>query len=279
MDIYLSSINNRMNEIMKQLTVVATIFMPLTLISGIYGMNIVRGMWPPIEAAWSFAAVVGGMLAHRRRRWRRTSGGRTGGRRDPTAERPARGRAGAAGGPQPRHLHRGEHRSPSFASSSCPIFFSVFLTDRSDTLAFVLFVAAASTDWLDGQIARRTGTVTAIGKAIDPLVDRLLIASGVIGLYIEGRLPLWIVLVLWSLATPICSTARGALSTITSGCPSTVHRKGDHGGAAGRLLAPHPGLADGAGPRHRDLAGRREAPSGIRDRPRCRWVSGSSTRD
>ncbi len=62
MDIYLSSINNRMNEIMKQLTVVATIFMPLTLISGIYGMNVVRGMWPPISAMWSFAVVVGSML-------------------------------------------------------------------------------------------------------------------------------------------------------------------------------------------------------------------------
>lgn len=77
-----------------------------------------------------------------------------------------------------------------------PYFFAVLITGRSDTLAFVLFALAASTDWLDGQIARRTGTVTAIGKAIDPLVDRLLIASGVIGLYIEGRMPLWVVVVL-----------------------------------------------------------------------------------
>ncbi len=63
MDIYLSSQSNRMNEIMKQLTVVATIFMPLTLISGIYGMNVVRGMWPPVDALWSFGAVVGAMVA------------------------------------------------------------------------------------------------------------------------------------------------------------------------------------------------------------------------
>jgi magnesium transporter len=77
MDIYLSSQNNRMNEIMKQLTVVATIFMPLTLLSGIYGMNLVRGMWPQPESAWSFAAVVGAMLViaagmlwyFRRRKW------------------------------------------------------------------------------------------------------------------------------------------------------------------------------------------------------------------
>jgi magnesium transporter len=77
MDIYLSAQNNRMNEIMKQLTVVATIFMPLTLLSGIYGMNLIRGMWPQPEQWWSFAAVVGSMLViaagmlwyFRRRKW------------------------------------------------------------------------------------------------------------------------------------------------------------------------------------------------------------------
>ncbi|MDO8986651.1 MAG: magnesium/cobalt transporter CorA [Coriobacteriia bacterium] len=62
MDIYLSAQSNRMNEIMKVLTVVATIFMPLTLISGIYGMNVLRGMWPPVDAAWSFGAVVASMV-------------------------------------------------------------------------------------------------------------------------------------------------------------------------------------------------------------------------
>jgi cardiolipin synthase (CMP-forming) len=84
-----------------------------------------------------------------------------------------------------------------------PFFFAVLIsgpwegrTLSSDVVAFIVFAVAASTDWLDGQIARRTGTVTEIGKAIDPLVDRLLIASGVLGLYIVGRLPLWIVLFL-----------------------------------------------------------------------------------
>jgi cardiolipin synthase len=77
-----------------------------------------------------------------------------------------------------------------------PFFFAVLIGDKSDALAFVLFAVAASTDWIDGQIARRTGTVTELGQAIDPLVDRLLIASAVIGLYLEVRLPLWIVLFL-----------------------------------------------------------------------------------
>lgn len=77
MEIYLSSQSNRMNEIMKQLTVVATIFMPLTLISGIYGMNVLQGMWPPWDAAWSFAAVCTAMIGiavamglyFRRKKW------------------------------------------------------------------------------------------------------------------------------------------------------------------------------------------------------------------
>lgn len=77
MDIYLSSTSNRMNEIMKVLTVVATIFMPLTLISGIYGMNVIAGMWPPVGARWSFWAINGAMAAlagwmvwfFKRRKW------------------------------------------------------------------------------------------------------------------------------------------------------------------------------------------------------------------
>lgn len=78
MDIYLSAQNNRMNEIMKQLTVVATIFMPLTLMSGIYGMNLIPGMWPrPVYDPWGFAAVCATMLAiavamlwwFRRKKW------------------------------------------------------------------------------------------------------------------------------------------------------------------------------------------------------------------
>jgi len=38
-DVYLSSINNKTNEIMKVLTIIATIFMPLTFLAGMYGMN------------------------------------------------------------------------------------------------------------------------------------------------------------------------------------------------------------------------------------------------
>jgi cardiolipin synthase len=77
-----------------------------------------------------------------------------------------------------------------------PLFFAVLIRGGHDLGAFILFAIAASTDWLDGQIARRTGTVTALGQAIDPLVDRLLIAAGVFGLWLVDRMPGWIVFVL-----------------------------------------------------------------------------------
>lgn len=55
LDIYLSSVSNRTNSVMKVLTVIATIFMPLTWIAGIYGMNF-RNM-PELGWTWGYAAV------------------------------------------------------------------------------------------------------------------------------------------------------------------------------------------------------------------------------
>ncbi|MFC2105148.1 magnesium/cobalt transporter CorA [Candidatus Bipolaricaulota bacterium] len=75
MDLYLSSISNRMNEVMKVLTIIATIFIPLSFFAGLYGMNFV---YMP-ELQWRFGyfgllglmfAVCGGMLLYfRRRKW------------------------------------------------------------------------------------------------------------------------------------------------------------------------------------------------------------------
>lgn len=51
-DIYLSSINNRLNEVMKVLTVISTIFIPLTFIAGVYGMNF--KFMPELEWEWGY---------------------------------------------------------------------------------------------------------------------------------------------------------------------------------------------------------------------------------
>jgi len=56
LDIYLSSISNRMNEVMKVLTIIATIFIPLTFIAGIYGMNFSN--MPELEWSWGYFAVL-----------------------------------------------------------------------------------------------------------------------------------------------------------------------------------------------------------------------------
>ena len=56
MDLYLSSINQRMTEVMKVLTIIATLFIPLTFIAGLYGMNFdtSRSPWNMPELRWYF---------------------------------------------------------------------------------------------------------------------------------------------------------------------------------------------------------------------------------
>lgn len=64
-----------------------------------------------------------------------------------------------------------------------------------DVLATVLFAAAALTDFVDGQVARRTHTVSKLGQLLDPAVDRILMITGVLGVFLVGRIPLWIIVV------------------------------------------------------------------------------------
>ena len=75
LDIYLSGISNRLNEIMKVLTIIATIFMPLTFLAGVYGMNFKH--MPELEWRWGYFAVwvfmvavaISMLLYFRKRRW------------------------------------------------------------------------------------------------------------------------------------------------------------------------------------------------------------------
>jgi magnesium transporter len=75
MDTYMTMISNRMNEIMKVLTIISTIFIPLSFIAGVYGMNF-RNM-PELEWKYGYFIVLGimftgilGMLYYfRRRHW------------------------------------------------------------------------------------------------------------------------------------------------------------------------------------------------------------------
>jgi len=55
LDLYLSTISNRMNEVMKVLTIIATIFIPITFVAGIYGMNF--KVMPELEWRWGYVMV------------------------------------------------------------------------------------------------------------------------------------------------------------------------------------------------------------------------------
>ncbi|MFH1629144.1 MAG: magnesium/cobalt transporter CorA [Pseudomonadota bacterium] len=75
LDIYLSSMSNKLNEVMKVLTIIATIFIPLTFIAGVYGMNFKH--MPELEWKWSYpvlwiAMVLLGslmLIGFRRKKW------------------------------------------------------------------------------------------------------------------------------------------------------------------------------------------------------------------
>ncbi len=60
-DLYLSQVSNRTNEVMKFLTVMASIFIPLTFIAGVYGMNFEH--MPELAHSWAYPVVLGIMLA------------------------------------------------------------------------------------------------------------------------------------------------------------------------------------------------------------------------
>ncbi|MDO8616594.1 MAG: magnesium/cobalt transporter CorA [Dehalococcoidia bacterium] len=59
---YLSVVSNRLNQVMKVLTVAVVPLTVGTLISGIYGMNLTAGFWPPSDSEWGFGAVVAFMV-------------------------------------------------------------------------------------------------------------------------------------------------------------------------------------------------------------------------
>ncbi len=66
------------------------------------------------------------------------------------------------------------------------------------TLALLLFVAAAITDYFDGEIARRYSLITDFGRLMDPLVDKIMTASAFILLVPLGAFPAWVAIIVIS---------------------------------------------------------------------------------
>lgn len=82
-----------------------------------------------------------------------------------------------------------------------PVFLVILLAEGGTdptlrTWAFVVFVAAMITDWVDGTLARRWSLITDFGKIADPIADKALMAAALIGLWLVGTLPAWVPIVI-----------------------------------------------------------------------------------
>jgi CDP-diacylglycerol--glycerol-3-phosphate 3-phosphatidyltransferase len=82
-----------------------------------------------------------------------------------------------------------------------PVFAWLLLRDggtdaTSRIWAAAVFVIASATDFVDGELARRQGQVTTFGKVVDPIADKALTGTALVGLSYLGDLPWWVTLVI-----------------------------------------------------------------------------------
>ncbi|MBT5398254.1 MAG: CDP-alcohol phosphatidyltransferase family protein [Micrococcales bacterium] len=78
-----------------------------------------------------------------------------------------------------------------------PVFL-VLLLNGEFVWSLIILAFASATDWLDGQIARRFNQITRLGQMLDPAADRLFIFATLIGLTINGNIPLWLAVIVAS---------------------------------------------------------------------------------
>jgi cardiolipin synthase len=78
-----------------------------------------------------------------------------------------------------------------------PVFLALALSSRDghDTVATVLFAAIGCADYLDGFAARLTGQYSRLGVLLDPIIDRLLVVSGMVVAFDFSLLPRWAIVV------------------------------------------------------------------------------------
>lgn len=76
-----------------------------------------------------------------------------------------------------------------------PVFLWVLFGLEDRWAAAVVLGVLGATDWVDGYIARRFDQVSELGKILDPTADRLLLLVGVVGVAIDGSVPMWIAVI------------------------------------------------------------------------------------
>jgi cardiolipin synthase len=77
-----------------------------------------------------------------------------------------------------------------------PLFLWLLLGPHADGWAVAVLIVSGFTDWLDGVVARATGSISRIGQLLDPLADRLYILATLGGLLLRGIIPWWLPAVL-----------------------------------------------------------------------------------
>lgn len=72
-----------------------------------------------------------------------------------------------------------------------PVYCWLVFAEHRYIEAAILLAVLGSTDWVDGQLARRLGQVSTVGKVLDPVADRVLVLAAVISVAWVGAVPMW----------------------------------------------------------------------------------------
>ncbi|HVM14154.1 MAG TPA: CDP-alcohol phosphatidyltransferase family protein [Egibacteraceae bacterium] len=118
-----------------------------------------------------------------------------------------------------------------------PVFVWLMLGPRAYGWAFAVLAVVGATDWVDGYVARRFDQVTKLGKLLDPLIDRVLIATVAVTLLVAGMIPWWLVALVVGRDLALLA---GALAVFRGIPPIPVTRTGKFATAC--LLGALPGL-------------------------------------
>jgi CDP-diacylglycerol--glycerol-3-phosphate 3-phosphatidyltransferase len=121
-----------------------------------------------------------------------------------------------------------------------------FIAIGEPSAALLVFLGAAATDAIDGPLARRRGGTTALGAALDPLADKILVVGVLAALALRGIAPLWAVVLIFArelVAIELRARSSHAVAASTDGKAKTVLQVA----AVAALLAaaawPAPGVA------------------------------------
>lgn len=118
-----------------------------------------------------------------------------------------------------------------------PVFVWLVVSREAYGWAFAVLTLVGATDWVDGYVARRFDQVTKLGRVLDPLIDRMLLATAAVTMLAAGLIPWWLVALVVGRDVVLLA---GAAAVFRSIPPIPVTRTGKFATAC--LLVALPGL-------------------------------------